>query len=118
MELIKNITLGETVAVLVLLAVIGKILHKAWKVITETHDMMQRYKDNNDKVEKISEGILGLLQFRLYTQCREIIAKGQRTEEETEVIDRLYPSYHALGGNGTGTDLYDTAKEQTLIVGR
>ena len=118
MELIKEITLGELFAVAGVLIVLIRIFIKCWKLIADTHDLLQEYQSNNDRIGDISNGVLGLLRFRLYAQCESIIEKGCRTVEETEIIDNLYPPYHALNGNGTGTDLYNCAKKQTLIVER
>lgn len=58
----------------------------------------------------IKEGLVAILHDRLYAECRRCIAGGSVTVEELKNIEYLYNAYHALGGNGTGTELYTRAK--------
>ena len=39
-----------------------------------------------------------------------IIAQGSIDTDGLRNLEYLYRSYHALGGNGTGTELYNRAK--------
>jgi hypothetical protein len=54
----------------------------------------------------IKQGLEALLHDRLYQACRYYIGKKKITEAELKNTEYLYNSYHALGGNGTGTELY------------
>ena len=47
---------------------------------------------------------------RLYQSCNYYIARGWIDTVGLRNIGYLYDSYHALGGNGTGTELYNRAK--------
>lgn len=60
------------------------------------------------------EGILALLHDRVYDICAECISRGYITQDELRNVGYLYKAYHALGGNGTGTALYERAKELPL----
>ena len=57
----------------------------------------------------IKEGLLAILHDRIYDACRRCIAEGEVSVEELRNIESLYNAYHALGGNGTGTELYNRA---------
>lgn len=64
--------------------------------------------------EALKEGVLALLHDRLYQGCRYHIHNGEITDEEMKNMEYLYKGYHALGGNGTGTELYERIKKLPL----
>lgn len=71
------------------------------------------YRKLNSKLkeqEKMKEGILAILHDRLYQACRFYIQRGHVDIESMKNIEYLYESYHDLGGNGTGTELYNRVK--------
>ena len=47
---------------------------------------------------------------RVYHAFTHYIEKGCISTSGLKNIEYLYTSYHALGGNGTGTELYNRAK--------
>ena len=51
---------------------------------------------------------------RLYQSCTYYIKQGHIDMGGLKNIEYLYKSYHALGGNGTGTELYNRAKALPL----
>ena len=59
-----------------------------------------------DEYEQLQEGILALLHDRLYQACSFFIARGWAALEDRNNLEYLYRPYKALGGNGTGEDLY------------
>lgn len=60
--------------------------------------------------EKMKEGILAILHDRLYQACRFYLSQGSIDIESMKNVEYLYSSYHDLGGNGTGTELYNRVK--------
>lgn len=71
------------------------------------------YRKLNSKLkeqEKMKERILAILHDRLYQACRFYIQRGHVDIESMKNIEYLYKSYHDLGGNGTGTELYNRVK--------
>ena len=56
---------------------------------------------------KMKEGIRAILHDRLYQVCRFYIHQGWIDVESMKNVEYLYDSYHDLGGNGTGTELYN-----------
>jgi hypothetical protein len=54
----------------------------------------------------VSAGLQAILYDRIFTIGRECEDKGYATIEEKRNLEYLYRPYHALGGNGTGTQLY------------
>ena len=67
----------------------------------------------------IKEGLLALLHDRLYQACQYHINTGCITVGDLDNLKYLYSSYHELGGNGTGTELYNRCKALPIqITGR
>ena len=54
----------------------------------------------------IKDGMLALLHDRLYSIYEECAKSGTACVEVIRNAEYLYNPYHALGGNGTGTELY------------
>ena len=62
----------------------------------------------------IKDGLLAMMHDRLYQSCTFYIKQGSIDIGGLKNIEYLYKSYHALGGNGTGTDLYNRVKALPL----
>ena len=69
-----------------------------------------RYRNLVKKNKAIEDGVVALLHDRLYQACNHFIAKGYIDTSGLKNLEYLYKAYHALGGNGTGTELYNRAK--------
>lgn len=73
-----------------------------------------RLKRQEDEQAILKLGVLGLLHDRLFQECKELIKSGEVSENDLENIETLYKSYSSLGGNGTGTELYNRVKKLRL----
>ena len=62
------------------------------------------------KYKALLEGVLAILHDRIYQACHYYLKKGYIDTSGLKNLEYLYRSYHALGGNGTGTELYNRAK--------
>ena len=51
-----------------------------------------------------------ILHDRIYQACQHYIQQGYIDMAGLKNLEYLYRSYHALGGNGTGTELFNRAK--------
>lgn len=58
----------------------------------------------------IKEGVLSILHDRIFQAASFYISRDYITIEELRNVRYLYESYHNLGGNGTGTELYNRIK--------
>jgi hypothetical protein len=59
----------------------------------------------------IRDGMLALLHDRIFSIYGECKQKKHATVEDIRNLDYLYQPYHRLGGNGTGTELYERVKK-------
>ena len=73
-------------------------------------NLSKKIKIQKEENKAIKEGLLAILHDRLYQACTHYIAMGYIDVAGLKNIEYLYKSYHALGGNGTGTELYNKAK--------
>lgn len=54
----------------------------------------------------------------LYRFSEFYIQTNQITLRELKNLEHIYNAYHALGGNGTGTELYERCKELPIVEKR
>lgn len=76
--------------------------------------LSKRIKEQEQERQAIKTGLLAILHDRLYQACLHYISQGWIDDDGMKNIEYLYKSYHALGGNGTGTELYSRAKSLPL----
>ena len=51
---------------------------------------------------------------KLYTLGKQYIEREYVTIEDMKDFEYLYNAYHALGGNGTGTEIYERVKNLSI----
>lgn len=69
-----------------------------------------KIKAQEEERKAIKAGMLAILHDRLYQACTHYIAQGWIDTDGLKNLEYIYKAYHALGGNGTGTELYNRAK--------
>ena len=85
-------------------------------MIGTTRMIFGRFKNEFKEQKLIKDGMLAILHDRLYQACHFHIARGWITSSELNNIEHLYNAYHNLGGNGTGTELYNRCKALPIRV--
>ena len=55
----------------------------------------------------MKEGMVALLHDSLYDKATHYLAVGEISIEEMKNLKIVYNAYSVLGGNGTGTELYN-----------
>lgn len=73
-------------------------------------NLSKKIKAQKEENKAIKDGLLAILHDRLYQVCTHYIEIGYIDLSALKNAEYLYESYHALGGNGTGTELYTRAK--------
>lgn len=58
----------------------------------------------------IKEGVLAILHNKIYTLGKQYMEQEHITLEDLKDFEYLYDAYHNLGGNGTGTEIYERVK--------
>ena len=72
--------------------------------------LSKRIKAQEEERKAVKDGLLAMLHDRLYQACLHYISQGWIDDDGLKNLEYLYRSYHKLGGNGTGTELYKRAK--------
>lgn len=67
--------------------------------------------------ESIKEGIVALLHDRLFQSGMHFLSKEEITVSELDNITDMYVAYHNLGGNGTGTEIFERVRELPIKKG-
>ena len=59
------------------------------------------------KIKALWQAVLALLHDRIYTECYHFLSLGHITPDGLRNLTYLYKTYHMMGGNGTGTELFN-----------
>lgn len=69
-------------------------------------NLYKRIEKEVTEQKAIKAGVLAILHDRLYQDCVIHINNGYITPGDLRNLEYMHDSYHTLGGNGTGTELY------------
>ena len=72
--------------------------------------LYSRQKQQTARQDAVEEGLQALLHDRIFGVYAECKAKKYASVEDMRNLEYLYKPYHNLGGNGTGTELYERVK--------
>lgn len=74
----------------------------------------KKVKEQQKENQAVKDGLLALLHDRLYQSSAYFIERNSIDVVSMQNITKLYDAYHALGGNSTGTELYERIKNLPL----
>ncbi|MCC8192419.1 MAG: hypothetical protein LIO41_05200 [Ruminococcus sp.] len=66
--------------------------------------------------EKVKDGVVAILQDRILCIGMKLIAKGEVSLSELRNFENLYSVYHSLGGNSTGTEIFNRVKSMDILT--
>jgi len=76
-------------------------------------------KDSRRKATDVDNAMLAGMRVLLWRELKtlhaEAIGHDGLTTEERKHLESVYESYHAMGGNGTGTRLYEEAMDTRVL---
>ena len=67
------------------------------------------------RIKGLIEAVMAINHDQLYRMGEFYILTNQITVNEMKNLEYLYRGYHALGGNGTGTEIYEKCKELPVV---
>ena len=105
--------------VLIVIAIFGSsglwaFVTKVWERKQEEKKEKEEKVDPND-INLMKNAMLAMLHDSLYQSCRFYLSKGKIDEDGYTNLKTLYSSYHGLGGNGTGTELYNRTSKLKIV---
>jgi hypothetical protein len=83
-------------------------------LIAAIKHLWNKQKAQAERQQAIEDGVKALLFDKILKCCFDCEAKEFASVKDRENLEMLYNSYHSLGGNGTGTDLYNMVKALPL----
>ena len=69
-----------------------------------------RIQRETEEQQTMKEAALAMMHDRMYALARYYIAQGYATIQDLNNMEHIYTAYHNLGGNGTGTELFNRCK--------
>jgi len=115
-EAVISGVVGAAIVTLINNVVMFKLNRKAQKEDKGDQKISERLETNEEEIKTLREGLIALLHDRIYRGCMDNLRKGSIREDDLRNMEYLYTSYHALGGNGTGTELYERFKDLPLEI--
>jgi len=80
-------------------------------IILWCKNLSNKIKERKLEQEALKSGLLAILHDRLFQLCNYYLALGYiPVDKSEEILDNtkiVYDAYHNLGGNGTGTAIYE-----------
>lgn len=76
--------------------------------------LKKKLEKKNDENDALKDGIIALLHDRLFQSGMYFLSKGEINVSELDNIRDMYEAYHRLGGNGTGTEIFERVQELEL----
>lgn len=104
----KNMTLYQILSLCGIPSLIGAIFVSAVNYV--------KLKKSSYKL--IKDRVIAILHNKIYTLGKQYIAQEHISVEALDDFEHLYKAYHALGGNGTGTEIYKRVKELPMKQGK
>ena len=74
-----------------------------------------RIKKEKQTLEALNAGMRALLWRELNDIHKEAIADGGMSPDSRHNAEEVYNAYHAIGGNGTGTRIYEEAMKLPVL---
>jgi hypothetical protein len=81
-----------------------------------TNQLNKENKNINARMDILTLSQVTILHDRIYSLCSTYIKRGNISPSELDNVKHLVDVYHNLGGNGTGTELYNRVRSLPLIV--
>ena len=73
--------------------------------------LKKKIQEKESEQNAIKVAMIAILHDKLFSLCKQYLALGYIPVDDSEgIMDNvkgIYEAYHALGGNGTGTDIYN-----------
>lgn len=77
--------------------------------------LKKKYKEQKKESKAVKDGVVAMLHDRIIQSGMYFINKGEINITEFHNIEMMYQAYHNLGGNGTGTEIYERVKDLIIV---
>ncbi|MDF7668511.1 hypothetical protein [Lactobacillus sp. ESL0703] len=101
---------------------VSSLWHRHRKKVAAEKELLEQVPKIKQSVDELTRLVTQLkagevedLHVELDELCHVIIKQGHSTRNQYTRLNQIYEVYHALGGNGLGTKLYEEAKALPTI---
>lgn len=67
-------------------------------------------------IETLRNGMCAILRNNIIQSCKKYIEIGEKPLYEVNNVSMMYEAYHALGGNGSVTSLYEMFNKLPILI--
>lgn len=71
-----------------------------------------------EKLDNLNAAVVELAYLRIRERHENAVRHGWLHPNEKHVLERLYAAYHAIGGNGTGTEMIEDIRRLPSVPPR
>lgn len=71
-----------------------------------------------EKLDNLNAAVVELAYLRIRERHENAVRHGWLHPNEKHVLERLYAAYHAIGGNGTGTEMIEEIRRMPSVPPR
>ena len=75
----------------------------------------KRLKEERERNQAIENGLRDVLRLQILDNYEKAKSDGKISVSRKDAIDSAYKSYHALGGNGTVTQIHNEIMEMPIL---
>ncbi len=98
------------------IAYVGYRIQKREKIRDEELKRLEEREEQQEQefqamIGALNDGMQAILRDLIYKACKDCEASGHATIYEAQHLENMYKAYHALGGNGAITQIYDNFKD-------
>ena len=97
----------------IMAALIG-ILYR--KVVALKKEAETREQEREKQNKALCDAMVALMRDRIFQSCRYHLKNGFVTTNDLEVLNALYNSYHALGGDTVATTLVERVNKLKIMI--
>ena len=77
--------------------------------------LKKRLREETEKNRAIENGLRDILRIQILDSYDKCISTGSISVSRKDALDSAYKSYHALGGNGTITQVHKEIMEMRIV---
>ena len=77
--------------------------------------LVRGHRKEEDRDRAVETGLRTLLRAELLEIHAKCASQGHAPLSVMEEVERIYQAYHSLGGNGTGTKIYEEIKVLSTV---
>ena len=97
-----------------IIAALFAMLYRKILMLKKAEEEREQKRENEHKA--MCEAIVAMMRDRIFQACRYHLKNGTVSTSELEVLNSMYQSYHALGGDTIATTLVERVNKLKIMI--